>query len=92
MSCHVQTEEGKFAVCNNCGQMSADYNVCDGCNRVLPLNPKYFVPDTSKALKVNSGEKVLSKQTFYGGRKLAIKKGSLRPAARAAKKPAEPGE
>ena len=36
-----QFEEGKYALCNNCGMQSADYNVCEGCHKEMPEEPKY---------------------------------------------------
>ena len=43
-----QTIEGKYAVCANCGQLSSDYNVCEGCSKNLPDKPNYFWPSIAK--------------------------------------------
>ena len=49
----LQTEEGKFALCNNCGMSSADYNTCEGCHKEMPDEPKYTFTD-----KYDSAKKV----------------------------------
>ena len=44
----IQTEDGKYAVCDNCGQVSPDYNVCVRCQKPMPDQPKYYFPENSK--------------------------------------------
>lgn len=34
-------------MCANCGQYSADYDVCDSCKKPLPENVKFYAPQTS---------------------------------------------
>ena len=52
-------------MCNNCGNMSADYNMCDACKKELPDSPKYYLPE--KVLRLEDGQKAfIGKQQFYG--------------------------
>lgn len=39
-------------MCNNCGQLSLDYDVCEGCHKLLPEEPKYFWPDQAKVQRM----------------------------------------
>ena len=43
----LQREEGKFAMCTNCGNQSSDYDVCDSCKKPLPENVKFYTPNNS---------------------------------------------
>ncbi len=45
--------EGKYAMCMNCGMQSANYNTCEGCNRDLPDEPKWYFQGGDPAKKVD---------------------------------------
>ena len=78
----VQREQGKYAVCDHCGNMSEDYDTCDSCGKALPDEPRYFTPQppnktprldraaasTPLVLVTNMSQKsgVLGKKQFYG--------------------------
>jgi len=47
----LQREEGKFAICANCGNQSADYDICDSCNKPLPQDAKLYAPDAATMRK-----------------------------------------
>ena len=47
----MQTEKGKWALCNNCGMQSADYNTCEGCFKEMPDEPKYTFDNSYGAAK-----------------------------------------
>ena len=47
----LQREEGKFAMCVNCGNKSCDYDICDSCHKPLPDNVKFYIPGPSNASK-----------------------------------------
>ena len=34
-------------MCDNCGNLSFDYETCEGCKRPLPDDPKLFAPNDS---------------------------------------------
>lgn len=38
----LQMEDGQYAVCDTCGALSSDYNVCTACGADLPAVSCYF--------------------------------------------------
>jgi len=53
-----------FAVCPHCGQLSLEYIRCDGCQKVLPSDVKYYYPSVTKQKPIGgkTSVKIQSKQ------------------------------
>ncbi|KAK2147943.1 hypothetical protein LSH36_527g01011 [Paralvinella palmiformis] len=64
----IPKQEGKYAVCENCGNLSQDYEICEGCNRPLPEEPKLFAPGAVSMggqIVAVSGSNSIDTQQFY---------------------------